>query len=312
MKALVLALLLPATALALGPFEKNHPLIEKGTAAYQAGKFEEALQAFDDAAKERPKDPKVQYNRGLALHKLERQAEARQAFAQADEYDTQHELSSKIHYNLGNVAAAEGDKPGAIKEYRTALRKDPADEPARHNLEVLLRDLPPKQNSPDGGTPDAGKSDAGTKPDAGQDGGSPDAGVDAGTPDGGKADGGEQDGGSPQDGGADGGSDGGTPQDGGQGDGGHGDAGQGDQQKQADAGQGEDGNRGDAGVDGGTEERDGGTPEEGEVSELTDGGSLSKKEAEKMLDALKHNEKNLQLWRFKKKTQRNETHGKDW
>ena len=41
-------------------------------------------------------------------------------------------------------------------------------------------------------------------------------------------------------------------------------------------------------------------------------GGLSKKEAEKALDSMKNGEKNLQLWRFRQKTQKNDNHGKDW
>lgn len=315
MRAALLLMLVPCAALAMGPFEKNHPLVDKGTDAFNGGRFEEALGDFDAAAKERPKDHRVQYNRAVALHKLGRNPEARQALSQADEFDEAHELSAKIHYTLGNIAAADGDPKAAIKEYRKSLKADPNDGFARHNLEVLLRNLPPKQNSgADGGTPDGGRSDAGTRPDAGQDGGAhPDSGVDAGTPDGGPNDGGQQDGGQTPDGGQDGGADGGPPQDGGQGDGGKGDAGQGEKEKPGDAGEGGQGRRGDTGADGGADQHDAGQAEEAEPVEAGDGGAQTeKRDAEKLLDSLKNNEKNLQLWRFRQKTQRNDTHGKDW
>jgi len=297
--------LLGGPALALGPFEKNHPLVDEGMSAYDHQDFEHALEKFDAAAKERPADPRVQYDRGLALHKLGRHEEAKQAFLHAEELDKDAELKSKIHYNLGNVAAAEGDKKGAIKEYRTALRADPGDELARHNLEVMLRDLPPQQSQgSDGGTPDGGKSPDAGRPDAGQDGGAFDGGADAGRPDGGQGDGGRGDAG-PEDGGQDGGDQG----DAGQGDGGKGDGGQGDQDKPGDAGQSDQAEKGDGGADGGAEMADAGAQEA--EARLTDGG-MDKKEAEKLLDSFKSNEKNLQLWRFKQKTQKNQTNGKDW
>ncbi|MBL8911205.1 MAG: tetratricopeptide repeat protein [Archangium sp.] len=298
-------------ARAAGPFERNHPEIEAGTEAYDAQNFEEALARYDAAANEKPNDPVVQYNRGLALHKLNRNDEAKQAFNKALELDREGKLSSKIHYNLGNVAAANGDKKEAIAEYRAALRKDPDDPLARHNLEVLLKNLPPQQSSgADGGTPDGGGHDGG-KPDAGQDGGVSDSGVDAGRPDGGQPDGGGGDGGSP-DGGTDAGADGGTQGgDGGQGDGGRGDGGEGNQDKKGDAGQDSESSQGDAGSDGGTEEGDAGMEQQPQL--LPDGGvDVSKKDAEKLLDSLKSSEKNLQLWRFKQKTPRSDPNGKDW
>lgn len=310
---LLLAGVFASRAEAAGPFEKNHPQVEAGTEAYDAQKFDQALEHYDEAAKEKPSDPRVQYDRGLALHKLGRHDEARQAFQRALELDRSGELAGKIHYNLGNVAMATGDKKAALKEYRAALRKDPSDELARHNYEVVLKDLPPESKGADGGTPDGGGHDGG-RPDAGLDGGTTDGGADAGAPDGGRPDGGNADAGASADAGSDGGADGGQDQgDGGQGDGGSGDGGQGEKDQQGDAGQSDEGERGDGGADGGTDEqRDGGAPQQ-QPDLLPDGGvDLEKKDAEKLLDSMKSTEKNLQLWRFKQKGQQRDPKAKDW
>lgn len=308
----LVACLLAGRVEAAGPLEKNDPEVEAGTIAYDAQKFDDALAHYDKALTQKPTDARIQYNRGLALHKLNRNDEAKKAFNSALELDRSGDLAGKIHYNLGNVAAAAGEKKEAIGEYRQALRKNPDDPLARHNLEVLLKNLPP-ENSPgsDGGTPDAGGHDGG-KPDAGLDGGVTDGGSDAGRPDGGQPDGGGGDGGTSDagsDAGADGGQNGG---DGGQGDGGSGDGGQGEKDKAGDGGTSKDSQPGDGGSDGGIEEADGGMSE-GDAARLPDGGvDVSKKDAEKLLDSLKSNEKNLQLWRFKQKTQKSEPNGKDW
>lgn len=324
MRGLVLAVLLAAPlAHATGLLEKNEELTAEGTARFEAGDFEGALQKYDEVARARPQEARAQYNRGLALHKLGRQDDAQQAFTAAQSLDTRRELEGAIHYNLGNVLVGQGKRDEALREYRRALKVNPADEAARHNLEVVLKNLPPKDDKGQDGGQDGGRGDAG-HPDAGADGGTSDGGADAGRPDGGAADGGEKDGGAP-----DGGQDGGTPdagQDGGT-DGGHDDAGSGNG-GQGDAGH--DGGQGDAGQDGGQGDggnpdqpqqgQDGGSdgglsPDAGQNQEAdatpTDGG-LSKDDAEKLLDSMKTNEKNLQLWRFRQKTQRNDTHGKDW
>ncbi len=308
--ALALALLGAPLAQAAGPLEKNHPKVEAGTESFEAGRFDEALARYDEALAERPADARVHYNRGLALHKLGRHDEAKQALQQALDLDRAGELKGKAHFNLGNVAVAAGDRQQAVKEYRQALRANPDDELARHNLEVVLKNLPPQSSSgADGGMPDAGGRDGG-KPDAGEDAGVPDGGSDAGQPDGGKPTG---DAGT-ADGGPDGGEDGGASQgDGGQGDGGSGDGGQGEQEQPGDAGQEAPSDQaGDGGSDGGVEQGDAGVTEsQGGV--LPDGGvDLERKEAEKLLDTLKANEKNMQLWRFKQKSPRSDAHGKDW
>jgi hypothetical protein len=314
--ARALALLALVFGSAMGPLEKNHDAIDEGMRAYEAGEYERALEAFDRAQKDKGADPRVHYNRGLALHKLNRTDEAKQAFGRALELDRSGEYAAKIHYNLGTMAAVSGQKDEAVRELRRALKKDPNDALARHNLEVLLRDLPPKsQAGNDGGTPDGGKSDGG-RPDAGFDGGVSDGGSDAGSPDGGGRDGGEGDGGAP----TDGGSDGGQPRDGGQGDGGSGDGGQGQKDQKGDGGA--DGGQGDGGDEGDPTQRsdggsDGGVQQSGDAGlefepmGLADGG-MTPAEAEKLLEPLKRNEKNLQLWRFRQKTKKNDPNGKDW
>jgi Ca-activated chloride channel homolog len=311
--AVLVTALFAGQAQAAGPLEKNHPEVELGTQAYDAQKFEEALKHYDAALQEKPSDARIQYDRGLALHKLGRNDEAKTAFQSALDLDRSGELAAKIHYNLGNVAAATGDKKEAVKQYRAALRKNPEDTLARHNMEVLLKNLPPEESKGgDGGTPDAGGHDGG-KPDAGEDGGVTDGGSDAGRPDGGKPDGGDGDAG-PGDAGADGGMDGGDGKgDGGAGDGGSGDGGQGEKEQKGDGGSSDKSEQGDGGSDGGQEDQDGGISQEGKPELLPDGGiDVDKKDAEKLLDSLKSTEKNLQLWRFKQKTPKSDPNGKDW
>lgn len=314
MRALALGLILAAPAWAMGPLEKNHPLVDEGMEAFDRGEYEKALEKFEAAEKVLPGNAAVEFNRAAALHKLGRHDDALQAFNQSLALD-KGALTEKIHYNLGNVLATLDKKKEAIAEYRRALRLDPKDQLARHNLEVLLRDLPPKQESSgqDGGTPDGGKADAG-KPDAGPDGGQQDAGRDGGPGDGGAGDGGRGDGGT--DGGGDGGA-GDAGADGGQGpgqdggrDGGKGDGGQGEGNQQGDAGQ-EGDQLGDGGSDGGNGDEDGGvSAEQGDDS--NDGGmGMSRADAEKLLDSMKNSEKNLQLWRFQQKRNKR-TNAKDW
>ncbi|EPX63048.1 hypothetical protein D187_006458 [Cystobacter fuscus DSM 2262] len=310
---------LPFTAGAAGLLEKEHPLIQQGRRAYDAGRYEDALSSFEQAKKERPNDPAVDFNRGDALTKLGRYDEAKQAFQGVAEANSRPDLRQKATYNLGNVHAALGDTREAMKAYRRALTMDPTDAQARHNYEVLLRNLPPPQKGGGDGGTDGGQ-DGGQ--DAGQDGGRPDAGQPDGGQDGGQ-DGGS-DGGSDagQDGGSDGGEDGGAgdsgtpdagPGDAGPGDGGPQDGG-GDGGEPADGGEGGDGGQqGDGGQSEDAEASDAGSP--GEIDELDGGVSaeeIDRQEAERLLDAMKQNEKNLQLWRFQQKKRPRNPNEKDW
>jgi len=300
--AWVLVAGLASPAWAAGPLEVDHPLVAKGRAAYDAQKYEDALAAFEEAKKERPDDPAVEYNRGVALAQLGRVAEARSAFQRVTE-SNRPELQEKAWYNLGNVHATTGERKEALQAYRRALKLDPNDELARHNYEVVLRNLPPPQQGGADGGVDGGS-------DGGSDGGRPDAGTDGGQ----KADGGR-----PVDGGMDGGFDGGQPGDGGA-DGGRDGGGDGGQQGQ---GQGDGGS--DGGADGGSgegegENSDGGADGGSETDERTeyevDAGfspeDIDRQEAERLLDAMKQNEKNLQLWRFQQKKKQRKPNEKDW
>jgi tetratricopeptide (TPR) repeat protein len=312
-----LALVVPQRTFALGPFERNHPLVEKGLEAYEQGRYDEALGAFEEAKRALPNNAAVEFDRGNALVKLGRLEEAKESYHRVQELD-RGELGAKDHYNLGNVWAGLGNTREAIAAYRKALTLDPRDEQARHNLEVLLRKLPPPpQSAPDAGQ-DGGSGRDGGSPDAGTDGGQPRQ--DAGTPrdagengrlDGGQ-DGGQQDGG--EDGGADGGADGGNGGDGGPGDGGEdggqrqkgeekGDGGQpGEQEERRDGGEGDEG-------------RDAGVQETVELGDAGEPANLNRKDTERLLDSMKQNEKNLQLWRFQQRDQQKKPrrpNDKDW
>ncbi|MGC4116691.1 MAG: tetratricopeptide repeat protein [Myxococcales bacterium] len=305
--------LVPTNASAAGLFEANHPLVKQGTDAYQKGDYEAALKAYEQAERELPDSPELQYNLGDVYMKLKRADDAKRAYETALK-KAPDSLKSRDYFNLGNALAELNQKDDAVSAYRQALKVDPKNEPARRNLELLLRNKNEKKNpSPtqgDGGLPPDGGRDGGAPDSGGQDGGQSKDNPDAANQGDGGSDGGVGDGGASDGGKSDGGGDGGSGDGGGQGDGGsQGDGGR--QDGGADGGSKDDNQDQNDQPDGGSQDagqQDGGTPPPTQEPEKPK--NLDKQEAERLLDAIRRNEKQFLMQQHKKAKQR--ARPKDW
>ena len=133
------ALLAAASA---SPFTAEQPTVRQGNERLLSGDAQGALERYDAAGRELQATgphPELEYDRGNALYALGRHAEAREAWKQALDADRAGALSSRALQNMGNALDALGDKEGALRALSQALTRDPANEDARYNLEVLLR-----------------------------------------------------------------------------------------------------------------------------------------------------------------------------
>jgi Ca-activated chloride channel family protein len=124
------------------------PDVDQGNEAFKAGRFDEALDRYR-SAETRGADPRLHFDMGAALYKLgektaDQAAQAKllqQAEEQfrraADSDDVQ--LKSLAYFNLGNSMYQRQQWEDAVSAYKRALRANPNNEPARHNLEMALR-----------------------------------------------------------------------------------------------------------------------------------------------------------------------------
>jgi Ca-activated chloride channel family protein len=134
-----LAALAAALLAGASPFVAEQPRVKEGNEKLLSGDAAGALERYDAAGQEAGPRPEIEFDRGNALHALGRHAEAREAWRRALEADQAGTLSSRSLQNMANALDAEGDQAGASRALVEALRRDPTNEDARYNLEVLQR-----------------------------------------------------------------------------------------------------------------------------------------------------------------------------
>lgn len=116
----------------------------QGNRDYEAEKYTEAINNYTLAKRENPDLPEPYYNAGSAFH---RQGKLEAAIAQTQQSlrTAKDELAEQSHYNLGNSYFKMQDWPKAIEAYKQALRLNPEDQDAKHNLELALQMLQQQQ-----------------------------------------------------------------------------------------------------------------------------------------------------------------------
>ncbi len=121
----------------------NDPLSEanwynKGIALYGQGKYDEAIQAFDEAIEINPQNADTWNNKGTALANLGKYDEAIQAFNEAIALDPKYAYA---WYSKGNALVNLGKYDEAIKAYDKAIEINPRDARAWNNKGYALKML---------------------------------------------------------------------------------------------------------------------------------------------------------------------------
>ncbi len=118
-----------------------------GNRLFREGKFQEAEKAYVDAQLEAPGKPELLYNLGNALIKQKKYEPAVQSLRQAVG-KAGRGLQANGWYNIGNANFEAGNLRDAAQAYIEALRINPSDREAKHNLELTLRRIQEqKQNA---------------------------------------------------------------------------------------------------------------------------------------------------------------------
>lgn len=138
------------------PFEADEEHVAEGNARLEAGDPAAALRSYEAAERAVGSRPEIDHDRGHAELAAGRAEEAKASWRRAATR-APPALASRALQNLGTTLAAEGDREGALRAFSDALAKDPTNEDARFDLEVLLREGSRPEPPPSGAAgPSAG------------------------------------------------------------------------------------------------------------------------------------------------------------
>ena len=148
--------------------------------AYQSGDYDTSMQAYDKAAKAYPTRPELQFDRGDAAYKAGEYSEAEEAFRAALETPNLN-VQEQSYYNLGNtqyehgVAMQQASRARTIELWKAALHsyecalKLNAAKDTQHNYDFVKRKLDElMQQQNQGGKQDSSDSGQGKSGSGGQ------------------------------------------------------------------------------------------------------------------------------------------------
>ncbi len=118
----------------------------KGNELYKKQNYEEALKVYQDAQSDAPQKPELNYNIGNALYQQKKYDMAKESYQQSV-LASDPKLRANAYYNLGSVQFRKGDLRDSLRLFEKALELNPKDEDTRYNIE-LIKKLLEKQPPP--------------------------------------------------------------------------------------------------------------------------------------------------------------------
>lgn len=130
--------------------------VEAGNRLYEEGRYQEAHARYLEALRKVPGLPLARFNEGNALYQSREFQRAMEAFLEAAE-GADPEWQAGALYNLGNALIRQQQPGPAAEAYKQALRLDPRDQDAKHNLELALQQLEQQQQQQGGDGQEGGE-----------------------------------------------------------------------------------------------------------------------------------------------------------
>ncbi len=114
--------------------------VEEGNRLYEEGRFGEAHAKYLEALRSAPGTSLIRFNDGNALYMSEEFQRASAAYQAAIE-SGDPALAGPAWYNVGNALYRQQQLSEALESYKQALRVNPGDLDAKHNLERVLEQM---------------------------------------------------------------------------------------------------------------------------------------------------------------------------
>ena len=146
MKKITVILLIFLAGAAAMTAQTEKRLLREGNTFYEEGKYNDAEISYRKALEESPDYYKGIFNAGDALYKQEKYEEAADFFQMiANDRDIDKDIQARAYHNLGNSYLQGKKYEDAIEAYKNSLRRNPADNETRYNLEYARKMLKNQQ-----------------------------------------------------------------------------------------------------------------------------------------------------------------------
>ena len=126
--------------------QAERKFIRKGNKLFSDSSYVDAEVLYRKALDKAPNSLGANANLGSSLYKQQKFADATKLFLGAAQSSKEKADISKNYYNLGNSLFKENKLQESIEAYKQALRNNPNDEDARHNLSYVQKLQKQQQN----------------------------------------------------------------------------------------------------------------------------------------------------------------------
>ncbi|MBN2694287.1 tetratricopeptide repeat protein, partial [bacterium] len=121
-------------------FEKNSGEVEDGNSYFKNGKYDKAIEKFQEALEKLKQNPSIYYHIGNSLYKKEQYSEAKDSYIKSLASDDK-KLRDNALYNLGNSFFKMQDYKQALDYYKKYAKNSPTDKDVKKNIEITLKML---------------------------------------------------------------------------------------------------------------------------------------------------------------------------